>query len=438
MRWVGVLACASAVMPGVGCGEGYEDVGDHLPDQGGEALRDDPVRYIEDQGYRRAILERDLVSTDNRYAEQRLEEYAVAGGWDELPERDWPSLPMTRAVGEQFRATGILAFDGSEATTLVPEEVPETHAEWIALGERVFFEYPITAQETLPELVVRDVLEDVGYLVHDERYLGLRLAEINGKARLTTTCAGCHSSMDAQGVPSGQMSNRNFDIGLARLIAYEHYGSAESPIDATDEADLAELGPGRSDVQRDDTFNPYAFPDFGGIADLPYLHHNANWHNRGRATLAIRLETVYITGNGGIDRIPRVLAWALAEYLYSLPPPPPLMDADSPMVARGEVVFAEQGCDGCHAPPSFTSDRLVPLDLVGTDSLAGDSEIRGTGYYRIPSLRGVGRAAPYLHHGAFDTLEEMFDPARDEPGHPFGLGLSPQDRDALLRFLRSI
>ena len=38
----------------------------------------------------------------------------------------------------------------------------------------------------------------------------------------------------------------------------------------------------------------------------------------------------------------------------------------------------------------------------------------------------------------FDSLEAMFDPARDEPGHPFGLEIDAADRAALLAFLRSL
>ena len=49
-----------------------------------------------------------------------------------------------------------------------------------------------------------------------------------------------------------------------------------------------------------------------------------------------------------------------------------------------------------------------------------------------------GRTAPYLHHGAVPSLEVMFDPAREEPGHEFGLDLSESDRQALLAFLESI
>ena len=63
--------------------------------------------------------------------------------------------------------------------------------------------------------------------------------------------------------------------------------------------------------------------------------------------------------------------------------------------------------------------------------------------------------AALLHDGSIGTLEEMFDPARLRPdfrssnwapitksrsvdGHPFGLKLAPEDRDALIAFLRTL
>jgi hypothetical protein len=238
---------------------------------------------------------------------------------------------------------------------------------------------------------------------------------------------------------SGVLSNRAMNVGAARLLSLGlSPGELPPEIDSTSLQDLDRLGPGRNDVLADGVFNPFAIPDFGGIVDVPYLQHNANWVHEGAATLAIRCETLFITSSGERSRIPRVLSWALSMYFRSLPAPPPLDATPMPEAARGEEVFEASGCSACHTAPLYTSDRQVTLDMIGTDRAAGDSPSRRTGYMRIPSLRGVGRAAPYLHHGAIDSLEEMFDPDRDEPGHPFGLDLPADDREALIAFLRSI
>jgi hypothetical protein len=81
---------------------------------------------------------------------------------------------------------------------------------------------------------------------------------------------------------------------------------------------------------------------------------------------------------------------------------------------------------------------------------------KGTGLYKIPSLRGVWYRPLFLHDGSVASLEEMFDADRLKPdhvpggwqgpgvtkraipGHPFGLALNADDKAALLAFLRSL
>jgi cytochrome c peroxidase len=72
--------------------------------------------------------------------------------------------------------------------------------------------------------------------------------------------------------------------------------------------------------------------------------------------------------------------------------------------------------------------------------------------FKPPSLRNVALTAPYMHDGRFATLEEVVDyydhgvtatpnlhPAlRDATGAPLRLGLSAEDRAALVAFLRTL
>lgn len=441
---LGVAACyqPSARDPGP---SGDRDASPTVSEQPPVALDDDPRAYIMSAAYRRGILERDLVDPKPVYARVRLRHYSLdhERGWERVPIIDWPTLPLTVELAAQiaetkrvpeleFGAPLAAAYGTEQALT----QLPETREAWVALGERVFFEYPMTVAPMLGRALRDGVdLRDYGLIEHDGAYVGVRLAQVKGHTRVALTCASCHASLGEDDVVSGIRANRSYDLGRLRL---EHGGAHEAQlVDATRAEDLYKLGPGRSDVQRDEVFNPYAFPDFGGIVDMPYLHHTANWYHRGVATLAIRVETVFMTRGRVSDRPPRVLMWALAEYLRSLPPPPPVA-LPSPESERGHMVFEAQGCDVCHAPPLYTSDVRVSLDEMGSDRSAGESPLRGTGYWRIPSLRGVGGNAPYLHHGVFATLEDMFDPARAEPGHVYGLELQPQERAELLAFLRTI
>ena len=81
---------------------------------------------------------------------------------------------------------------------------------------------------------------------------------------------------------------------------------------------------------------------------------------------------------------------------------------------------------------------LVPLGVIGTPSAVGSSPNRGTGNYRVPSLRGVGDRSPLFASGSLPNLEALLNPARATPGHRFGLALSDADRSALLDFLKAL
>ncbi len=389
-------------------------------------LADDPVAYIDDLVYRRGILERDLEHGDNDYGAERFDQYGIRGSdWEALPEWDPPSAP----VPSEPRLT----FDPASATTLTPPALPATPAAWIALGERVFFEYPLRTDNTWTTLVdAGEPLAELGLIERDGSWVGLRIVDVDGQLHASPTCAQCHAS-ELDGQITGQLSNRRFDIGQAQLRA-NAVADTGSELDSTLAADYERLGPGRADVLGDRRFNPYAYPDFGGIADKPRLQHNGNWRNTASATLAVRCETLFITSSRREHRIPRVLSWALAEYLRSLPPAPG-PDAPSDASQRGEQVFDRTGCDACHAPPLFTSDQVLD---VGTDPSAFTSPARQSPGYRVPSLRGVGRAAPYLHHGAVDSLDQLFDPTRQEPGHDHGLDLDAPDRSDLIAYLRTL
>jgi hypothetical protein len=98
---------------------------------------------------------------------------------------------------------------------------------------------------------------------------------------------------------------------------------------------------------------------------------------------------------------------------------------------------------------------ILPIS-VGTDpGLALDTR-KGTGYYKVPSLKGVWYRGRFGHSGWCATLEDCFDPhrVRDDyvptgfkpdgaktyavKGHPFGLDLSAEDKKALIAFLRAL
>lgn len=173
----------------------------------------------------------------------------------------------------------------------------------------------------------------------------------------------------------------------------------------------------------------------------------------------------------GVKRTPDALLYALALYIYSLQPPPNPNPATA-QTRRGEAVFQSAGCGNCHTPPLYTNNRLTlakgfeaPPSLlkqadilpvsVGTDPNLALKTRKGTGLYRVPSLRMIWLEACFLHDGSIGTLEELFDRARLKrefrssnwsavvpphavSGHPFGLNLDSADRAALIAFLKTL
>ena len=98
---------------------------------------------------------------------------------------------------------------------------------------------------------------------------------------------------------------------------------------------------------------------------------------------------------------------------------------------------------------------IMPIS-VGTDPNLALKTRRGTGYYKVPSLKGVWYRSMFGHSGWCATLEDWFDPRRVRNdyvptgflpygaktyavrGHLFGLGLPAEDRNALIAFLKTL
>ena len=93
--------------------------------------------------------------------------------------------------------------------------------------------------------------------------------------------------------------------------------------------------------------------------------------------------------------------------------------------------------------PKLTGRNMRILSVsIGTDPNLTMNTRRGTGYYKVPSLKGVWYRSMFEHSGSVATLEDWFDPSRlrDDyvptgfkgygvktravPGHEYGLNLS--------------
>ncbi|HKE26831.1 MAG TPA: di-heme oxidoredictase family protein [Bryobacteraceae bacterium] len=233
--------------------------------------------------------------------------------------------------------------------------------------------------------------------------------------------------------------------------------------------------------------HPPRIPSLIGVEDIRYLDATGLQHHRSigdlmrYAIINEGLDTLahfgdfqpspHQTGASGEEgtRFSDEQLYALALYIYSLKPPPNPNSMDG-SARRDQHIFEQQGCNECHTPPLYTNNKLTPamgfkvpedlrktvdiLDVsVGTDPTLALETRRATGFYKVPSLRGVWYRNGFGHNGQASTLEEWFDPARLRDGyvpkgfhlgagpikgHEFGLGLTSGDRQDLIAFLKTL
>ena len=239
-------------------------------------------------------------------------------------------------------------------------------------------------------------------------------------------------------------------------------------------------------------FSPAQVPDLIGIRERRYLDHSGLVLHRGIDDLmryaALNQDGDLLARYGEFRPIevvagklpdPSTLSrysdeqlYSLAQYIYSLIPP---SNPNKPtaLTAKGETVFRREGCAMCHTPPLYTNNKLTPVEgfkvpddhrtrfdilplSVGTDPTLTLTTRRGTGYYKVPSLKGVWYRGPFEHNGSLAALEDWFDPrrlrddyvptgwkdaglkTRTVKGHEFGLKLSAEEKKALIAFLKTL
>jgi hypothetical protein len=241
--------------------------------------------------------------------------------------------------------------------------------------------------------------------------------------------------------------------------------------------------PGVMEREGTSTKHPVKIPSLIGIEDLRYLDATGLSRNRNIGDLMrytiVNQGLISLAHYGDFDprgtpqegdtRYSDEQLYALSLYIQSLKPPPnpnPFEDE----ARRGQVIFNREGCAGCHPAPLYTNNKLSPvkgfkvpeavrktkatMDVsVGSDPGLALETRRGTGFYKVPSLRGVWMRNVFGHQGQAASLEEWFDPARLRAdyvpkgfhlapgpiqGHEFGIQSPAADRRALIAFLKTL
>lgn len=331
----------------------------------------------------------------------------------------------------------------------------------------------------------------------------------------TMGCNTCHTRLLADGtvVPGAQGNNPSDREGAMMLRRAAQFGDPAKVLarirmfarqfempwledDPNRRAQTMSLGdliaageaipPGVTARSNTSIFLPPQIPDLIGVEHRRYLDHTGLVRQRDIGDFmryCSLVQDVFKLDRYGdaasqpsdtshMERYSDEQLYALALYVYSLRPPvnPNHFDATA---KRGKIVFEHAGCAACHAPPLYSNNRLTPaagfdppkdhmhrFDLmeirVGTDPRYALETHKGTGYYKVPSLRGVWYRGPFEHNGSVLTLEDWFDPARlrddyvptgfkgaygrarSVKGHRYGLDLPPEDKRALIAFLRTL
>jgi hypothetical protein len=391
-----------------------------------------------------------------------------------------------------------------------------TEADWISAGKLVF-EAPLSYidtsrhrslawyEATRTPIAREGVMPFLRYFVRKKG-----VVEVG-----TGSCASCHTRVLPDGsVVDGAQGNFPFHAGLqagrrvgqqlpsreARLKTELGMRGApwlgdKSPAKLLNELTDSEMEvliahPPPGVVARHGTsyFSPAQVPDLIGVRERRYLDHTGLARHRSAADLmryaATNQDTdmlaQYVDGfiPAGTRPAPETLErysdeqlYALTLYVYSLKPPPN-PNKPTPLSQRGAKIFEREGCAGCHTPPIYTNNKLTLAigfqpsvavrkanDILPT-SVKTDPGLslytrRGTGFYKVPSLKGLWYRGPLEHSGSVATLEDWFDPTRlldsfvptgfrgvkttrAVKGHEFGLQLSETEKAALIAFLRTL
>lgn len=120
---------------------------------------------------------------------------------------------------------------------------------------------------------------------------------------------------------------------------------------------------------------------------------------------------------------------------------------------RGMALFKGKArCMLCHNGPNFTDNQFHNLGVPQAGPLKEDlgrynvtRQEKDRGAFKTPTLRSITETAPYMHDGAFKTLEEVIDFMDSGGGQNPNLsplvkplGLSKDEKSDLLAFLKAL
>lgn len=395
------------------------------------------------------------------------------------PQESWPATQTPRTEAEWIQA-GELVFDAPIA--IGPRVSIMRHS----AGDRFYLTDKGWYYRVKPPLTKEGVLPFYRYVIRKKGQVEIGIL----------ACGMCHTRVMPDGsIVKGAQGNLPLDYAMAddlrpggptprqkELLKNLYFAPWLSPaqIGVLDDPAATFSGhvPGSMTRHRSHPKYPIGIPDLIGVQERRYLDRTGLQQNRGiedlmryaalnqggddLSSFGDYVPLTALTGGRPVrpeqaSRYSDAQLYALTKFLISLRPTPNPNPPDAALARRGQGVFRRAGCDGCHPAPLYTNNKLTPvagftppadhrakydiLDVVvGTDPGLALETRRGTGYYKVPSLRGVWNRGALSHTGQVTSLEEWLDAARlnTHKGHEFGLSLKQEDKRALIAFLRTL
>ncbi|MGD2113801.1 MAG: cytochrome c [Acidobacteriota bacterium] len=251
------------------------------------------------------------------------------------------------------------------------------------------------------------------------------------------------------------------------------------------------------EVPTDELIGPADYPQIWNQAPREglYLHWDGNNNSVDERNLGAALGTGATPTSLDYDSLDRIDRW-----LREFPPPEYPYDIDRELAGQGEVIYQSM-CSDCHDFDGELNGTVIPLEEIGTDpyrlhnytydltvnqaTLYAGMPWRFTHWrksdgYACQALDGIWARAPYLHNGSVPTLRDLLEPPENRPavfyrgydvydrenvgfvsdvpeangreffrmdrtvpgndnvGHLYGTDLSPEEKDALIEYMKTL
>lgn len=159
---------------------------------------------------------------------------------------------------------------------------------------------------------------------------------------------------------------------------------------------------------------------------------------------ALMFDQAFGAGNMTVDNMARAIAAFERSQTFNNAPWDRYLRGEANALTDAQkrgasIFFGPGGCDACHSGPLLTNfsthNVIIPQfgpgqnqGLQGREDFGFENTTGNAGnryQFRVPSLRNVALTAPYMHNGAFNTLNEVVNHYRNKAASTNGFtGLS--------------